>query len=88
MMDADIDPYIKNTELPVEKGDSVILYTDGITETFNPEKEIFGLERLVEFFRKSPINRNSIEKLLPQTLEKWRGHPNQTDDITCMLLQF
>ena len=88
MMDADIDPYIKNTELPVEKGDSVILYTDGITETFNPEKEIFGLERLVDFFKKVPINRNSIEKMLPQTLEKWRGHPNQTDDITCMLLQF
>ena len=88
MMDADIDPYITNTELVVEKGDSVILYTDGITETFNPEKEIFGLERLVDFFRKSPINKNSIEKLLPQTLEKWRGNPNQTDDITCMLMQF
>jgi len=88
MMDPDIDPYIKNSELAVEKGDSVILYTDGITETFNPEKQIFGLERLVEFFTKSPINKNSIEKLLPQTLENWRGHSNQTDDITCMLMQF
>jgi len=88
MMDSDIDPYIKNTELIVEKGDSVILYTDGVTETFNPERQIFGLERLVEFFSKSPINKNAIEKLLPQTLEKWRGHPNQTDDITCMLMQF
>jgi len=88
MMDADIDPYIKNTELTVEKGDSVILYTDGVTETFNPARQIFGLERLVDFFAKSPINKNSIEKLLPQTLENWRGHPNQTDDITCMLMQF
>jgi serine phosphatase RsbU (regulator of sigma subunit) len=88
MMDADIDPYIKSNELVVEKGDSVILYTDGITETFNPEKQIFGLERLVEFFEKNPIDKNSIEKLLPQTLEKWRGNSNQTDDITCMLMQF
>jgi len=88
MMDPDIDPYIKNSELVVEKGDSIILYTDGITETFNPKKEIFGLERLVEFFEKNPITKNSIEKLLPQTLENWRGHPDQTDDITCMLMQF
>jgi len=88
MMDSDIDPYIKDKELVVEKGDSVILYTDGITETFNPERKIYGLERLVEFFEKNPVNKNSIEKLLPQTLEKWRGNPNQTDDITCMLMQF
>jgi len=88
MMDADIDPYIKNKELVVEKGDSVILYTDGITETFNPAKQIFGLERLVEFFARNPISKSSIEKLLPQTLEDWRGNPNQTDDITCILMQF
>jgi len=88
MMDSDMDPYIKDKELVVEKGDSVILYTDGITETFNPEREIYGLERLVEFFEKNPVNKHSIEKLLPQTLENWRGNPNQTDDITCMLMQF
>jgi len=88
MMDQDIDPYIKITQLDVEKGDSVILYTDGITETFNPSKQIFGLDRLVDFFNKNPINKGTIEKILPQTLENWRGNSNQTDDITCMLMQF
>jgi len=88
MMDPDIDPYVKITQLVVENGDSVILYTDGITETFNPSKQIFGLERLVDFFTKNSINKNSIEKLLPQTLENWRGNSNQTDDVTCMLMQF
>ena len=88
MMDSDIDPYIKDKELVVEKGDSVILYTDGITETFNPERQIYGLDKLVEFFERNPVNKHSIEKLLPKTLETWRGNPNQTDDITCMLMQF
>jgi serine phosphatase RsbU (regulator of sigma subunit) len=88
MMDSDIYPYIKNNELIVEKGDAIILYTDGVTETFNPAKEIFGLERLMEFFEKAPINRSSVEKLLPQTLLNWRGDDNQTDDTTCMLMQF
>jgi serine phosphatase RsbU (regulator of sigma subunit) len=88
MMDTDIEPYIDACELAVEKGDSVILYTDGVTEAFSEAKEIFGLDRLVEFFEKTLINKSSVEKLLPQTLENWRGDTIQTDDITCMLMQF
>jgi serine phosphatase RsbU (regulator of sigma subunit) len=89
MMDTDIEPYIEESELAVEKGDSVILYTDGVTETFSPAKEIFGLERLVEFFENSgSISKSSIEKYLPQTLADWRGDAYQTDDITCVLMQF
>jgi len=89
MMDADIDPYIKDCELAVESGDSVILYTDGVTETFNSAREIFGLDRLVEFFENSgSINKDSIGKRLPQVLADWRGDAFQSDDITCMLMQF
>lgn len=32
----------------LEAGDSIVLYTDGITEAANPEREEFGRERLVE----------------------------------------
>ncbi|MDR2999803.1 MAG: SpoIIE family protein phosphatase [Fibromonadaceae bacterium] len=88
MMDSDIEPYIKDCELAVEEGDSVILYTDGITETFNTSREIFGLERFVNFFENHPINRNSVEKQLPRLLEDWRGEAMQSDDITCVLMQF
>jgi len=88
MMDSDLEPYIKACELEVEQGDSIILYTDGVTETFNSDKEIFGLDRLVKFFEKVPINKGTVEKQLPQTLADWRGDAMQTDDITCVLMQF
>jgi serine phosphatase RsbU (regulator of sigma subunit) len=89
MMDTDLDPYIKDCELAVESGDSVILYTDGVTETFNPAREIFGLDRLVEFFENNgSINKDSIGKHLPQVLADWRGDAFQSDDITCVLMQF
>jgi len=88
MMDSDLEPYIKTDELVVEKGDSVILYTDGVTETFNPYKEIFGLDRLVRFFENVDINKGAIEKQLPETLADWRGNAYQSDDITCVLMQF
>jgi len=89
MMDSDIEPYIADSEITVESGDFIILYTDGVIETFNPAKEIFGLERLVKFFKKtSEVNKNTIEKMLPQTLLEWRGDDNQTDDTTCILMRF
>jgi len=89
MMDSDLAPYIEDCEISVEPGDSVILYTDGVTETFNPGKEIFGLDRLVKFFEnRVSINNVTIEKQLPQTLADWRGDAMQTDDITCVLMQF
>ncbi|MFR3298834.1 MAG: PP2C family protein-serine/threonine phosphatase, partial [Fusobacterium sp.] len=36
----------KQGELKLEKGDIVLYYTDGITEAENPNKELFGFERL------------------------------------------
>ncbi|MCL2283312.1 MAG: SpoIIE family protein phosphatase [Fibromonadales bacterium] len=88
MMDSDIEPYIKDCELVVEKGDSVILYTDGVTEAFNPMRKIFGLDRLVNFFEGVHISKDAVKSLLPKVLEDWRGNAMQTDDITCMLMQF
>jgi len=88
MMDSDLEPYIDECELKVEKGDAVILYTDGITETFNSKKEIFGLERLVKFFEGKVVDGDLVENQLPATLNAWRGDGIQTDDITCVMMQF
>jgi sigma-B regulation protein RsbU (phosphoserine phosphatase) len=38
-------------EATLEAGDSLVLYTDGITEAANPEHEEFGRDRLVEVCR-------------------------------------
>ena len=35
-------------EVKMDPGDSLVIYTDGITEAMNPEEEEFGEERLVE----------------------------------------
>ena len=46
-------------EARLEPGDSLVMYTDGITEAANPEQEEFGRERLIEVCREhhaeSPI---------------------------------
>ena len=39
-------------ECRLGSGDTLVLYTDGITEAFNPSGEEFGEQRLVEALRK------------------------------------
>jgi len=45
-MVADNSKIIKEIELPLEKGDVIVLYTDGIAEARNMAGEMYGLERL------------------------------------------
>lgn len=41
----------KEVTVPVETGDRIILYTDGITEACNEKREAFGTERVLETLR-------------------------------------
>ena len=41
----------KDSEMPLDAGDRLLLFTDGITEAANPQAEEFGEERLVQAAR-------------------------------------
>ncbi len=49
-----IEPYddVPITELKLQTGDRLMLYTDGITERFNPQSMCYEVERLCEQFAK------------------------------------
>ena len=40
------DQQYQRGEADIEPGDSLVFYTDGVTEATSPEKELFGRERL------------------------------------------
>ena len=55
-------------QVQLHSGDVLTLYTDGITESFNPAGEEFGESRLVEALRKA---RNlSAQDLLASVIEE------------------
>lgn len=71
------------------EGDSIVLYTDGITEARDEKQEMLGLERwsrIVESV-KFKVERNSqVESLLTE-VKAFIGKAEQTDDITLMTIR-
>jgi serine phosphatase RsbU (regulator of sigma subunit) len=72
-------------ERTLRPGDTIALYTDGITEAFNDAEEEFGEERLVAALRKN--RERSPQELLDAVVEEVRLHSphEQRDDITMIV---
>jgi serine phosphatase RsbU (regulator of sigma subunit)/predicted enzyme related to lactoylglutathione lyase len=71
-------------ETRLNPGDTLALYTDGVTECFDRNGDEFGTERLVEILRRST---SSAPQLLEEIFDELRafGGPEQQDDITLMI---
>ena len=77
----------QETRVPLEPGDRVIFYTDGIVEAMNEKKEIFGFERALEVVRAA--GSMSAEALLKEILNKvneFVGSAAQHDDLTAIVI--
>lgn len=72
-------------ERSLSPGDTLVLYTDGVTESFNDAEEEFGEQRLIEALRKH--RHASSEALLATLVEGVRQFSprEQHDDITLVV---
>ena len=69
-------------------GDALLLYTDGITEAFDPEGGLYGDARLLEAWSRAPVAAGpaTAAGALVEAVHAFeRGQP-QTDDVTCVVL--
>ena len=71
----------------LEPGDTVCLYTDGVTEATNQQGELMGIEGIQELFASAPPTgaEQSCMGMLNRVLE-YTGEAPQHDDITCLTL--
>jgi len=79
-------------QLPIDAGDRIVLYTDGIPETKSASEEEFGTARFVEFMEanNSLVVDQFADGLLDE-LSRWSGQPRgqgQQDDITVLTIDF
>lgn len=74
--------------IQVKKGDHILLYTDGVTDTESPDGVMFGEERLfnvLNVYKDMPFP-SLIEAVETKILE-FRGDTPPTDDLTMLTLQ-
>jgi sigma-B regulation protein RsbU (phosphoserine phosphatase) len=66
--------------------DELILYTDGITDANNDNDELYGEDRLLDFFKQYKSDNNPIMPLL-NDIDDFTGKQKQFDDMTLIYLK-
>lgn len=82
------DRIVQDYHFTIKKGDVLLLYTDGATETLNADGEEFGIQRLSDVLKESYTEGADavIAKILA-TLEEFRAAGRQNDDITLIAVE-
>ena len=79
--------YVQDT-YRLSPGETVVLYTDGVTEAINDQDEQLGLTRLREAFeRDPPTDAEEAGKRVIDLVNDFAGDVPQFDDTTCLVLR-
>jgi phosphoserine phosphatase RsbU/P len=74
--------------LPLERGDVLVLFTDGISEAMNPEGDMFGEARLAELVGEhGHLPAEELRERILREIEAFRAGAPQHDDMTMILLK-
>src|SRR5438093_113939 len=74
--------------IPLERGDCLVLYTDGVTEALNTEGDEFGLDRTIQSVRASASDgAQAIVKRVIEDVRDFTGSLPQNDDITLIAIR-
>jgi len=78
----------ESEEVELQRGDTLVIYTDGITEAWNKKEEEYEEERLVNSVRSA--NNGSAKETLNIIIENVTKHVDQaeqSDDLTCYVIK-
>jgi len=68
--------------LRLAPGDSLYLYTDGVTEQVNARMELFGEDRLLYAVKNTPLRQLPLLERVVRAVSRHRGNAEQSDDCT------
>ena len=83
-----IDPFFQETSFKMEKGDELVLFTDGIKEALNSEHDEYGNERFMTSVNTAihqDFNRQ-IDSILAD-MKRFTKNAEQSDDITIVIIK-
>jgi serine phosphatase RsbU (regulator of sigma subunit) len=72
----------------LDKGDILVVYSDGLTDAENPQEEMFGEERLRQLIQQmAPSGSHAVEQGLLKAINEFTQGVPQTDDITFVIVE-
>ena len=77
-------------QIQLEPGDSLILYTDGITEAMNSDRHLFSAERIQETLDRTAtgITAQALTKIVLGGVAAFVAGAHQNDDITLLVIRY
>ena len=70
----------------LESGDTLVAYTDGLTDTVNHQDEAYGHTRLADTINSAPAAAQDMLAHILKDLMAFAGPVPQPDDITLVIL--
>ena len=93
-MDANIpvgimaDWQFTSQSVTLKPGQTLFIYTDGLTEAENATQKQFGEERMMEILAKSDTTPRPLIENIIQEVRNFVGQAEQSDDLTMLAVQF
>ena len=83
------DTEYSSRTLQLGDGDTLFLYTDGLTEAENTQKELFGEERALEIAQKlCGASAEDQIKAMQSAVKQFVGDAEQSDDLTLLAIRY
>jgi serine phosphatase RsbU (regulator of sigma subunit) len=78
----------RSRPIHLDKGDILVVYSDGLTDAENREAEMFGEKRLLEIIRReASMGSQALQRSLLKAIETFTQGMPQTDDITLVVVE-
>lgn len=82
-----VDPEEQYTQslVDLQIGDTLLLYTDGLTDAMNFQHETFGRQRLMEAFKQNGVSAEAAAQHMLWAMRRFAGLTQRTDDVTMIV---
>jgi phosphoserine phosphatase RsbU/P len=73
----------------LQPGDTLVLFSDGVTEAMDPKEDFFGMPRLKELLAghcETPLD--ELQKLVLEAVENFARGASQADDLTLLFVRY
>jgi serine phosphatase RsbU (regulator of sigma subunit) len=80
------EPYTQSF-IDLQRGDILMMYTDGLADAMNFKQETFGRQRIVEAFTKGGASADAVAQNILWEMRRFVGLTKRVDDVTLVVVR-